>query len=164
MLFSFFHFFKLLSFCPLLDLLPFLYPFSLLILEVNGSYFHLFCGYLVNFNLNTYQSLKLITILTLLLNNARTLELESQSFIPLASFSYMYNPTNCHSHRHYHPYLYSQCLPTLSPLSLLFLTFISQSFHLGSLFLIKVCWWQIVFLFLRKYIYFVLICKSFCCV
>lgn len=89
----------------------------------------MFCGYLVNFNLNTYQSLKLITILTLLLNNARTLELESQSFIPLASlydimhFSYVHNPTNCHSHRHYHPYLYSQCLPTLSPLSLLFFTF-----------------------------------------
>lgn len=130
----------------------------------------MFCGYLVNFNLNTYQSLKLITILTLLLNNARTLELESQSFIPLASlydvmhFSYVHNPTNCHSHRHYHPYLYSQCLPTLSPLSLLFFTFFSQSFHLGSLFLIKVCWWQIVFLFLRKYIYFVLIFESFCCV
>lgn len=164
--FSFFHFLKSLSSsCPLLDLL--LYPFSLLKLESNGLNLFLFCGYLINFNLHTYQSLKLITIL-ILLNNTRTLNSSHSFLLPI----YM---ILCILITYIIPQnivvivviiilviLYSQRLPTCWPLSFLFLTSFISILPSGITFLIEsLLVANSVFVF-WKFIYFVHLLESCC--
>lgn len=73
-LFCTFSFFQFFSFLALLSFSHFFY------LNWRFMGFYLFCGYLVNFTLHTYQSVKWVTILSLL-DNTRTAELEFRSFL-----------------------------------------------------------------------------------
>ena len=110
------------------------------------------CGYLINLNLHAYQSLKLITIL-ILLNKRGTLN-SSHSFLLsiymilciLITYIIPQNIIDIVAIVIFFVILYSQCLP-ICWLLYYSLPLLSQSFHVGSLFWLRVSWWQIGFCF-----------------